>query len=184
MASSCHHQKPNTDTQTIPISFRKYKNRICWTLALALHCSVLQAALADLRMLEAARTHRDGGRLCSTAARPGEWGAKGGMKGHTKRKPPKTRSGKENQIFHSSAGPHATVMTQIIAKLHRNGINLSLTLRGAKGLNRSFKFKLNVIFKQLSAGVGRDFVQWGNRYPLLLTTVLSGGCSTWSLREQ
>lgn len=78
--------------------------------------------------------------------------------------------GKQNQNFHSSAGPQATVRSQIIAKLHGNGINLSLPLRGAEGLNRWFKW--NLIFKQLSAGVGRDFVLGGNRYPLLLTTVL------------
>lgn len=75
-------------------------------------------------------------------------------------------------------------MSQIIPKLHRNGMNLSLTRRGAKGLSRLFKYKLNLIFKQLSAGAGRGFVPWGNRYPLLLTTVLSGGCSAWRRREQ
>lgn len=114
-------------------------------------------------------------------------GASRGMRGHAKCKPTKPACGKENQFFTSSADPQAIVMNQIIAKVCRNGINLSTTQWGAKGLSRLVKYKLNLIFKQLctvSTGMPRGFVLWGDKEPLLLTTVLSGGPSDPSLREQ
>jgi len=54
-------------------------------------------------------------------------GASRGMRGHAKCKPTKPACGKENQFFTSSADPQAIVMNQIIAKVCRNGINLSTT---------------------------------------------------------
>lgn len=114
-------------------------------------------------------------------------GTSRGMRDHAKCKPTKPACGKENQFFTSSADPQAIVMNQIIAKVCRKGINLSTTQWGAKGLSRLLKCKLNLIFNQLctgSAGMRRGFVLWWDKETLLLTTVLSGGRSDRSLREQ